>query len=189
MVTYKLQISQFSRSELRSQWRPDQQSNYASCAVWKIRYAHIRIISDDCLLRSMDSDFGGHVTSLREIKSLELFVQMLNKATGDFTTSFLHFPCSPLPSGTWRTRCRPVHSLMLSSHLVLCLPCLLHSFTVPYKVVLARPDERETCPCHCSLRLFTMVRRSHLGPVASKIEWKFTLKTENIFRHTLFCYY
>ena len=22
--------------------------------------------------------------------------------TDDFTTSFLHFPCSPLPSGTWR---------------------------------------------------------------------------------------
>ena len=21
----------------------------------------------------------------------------------DFATSFLHFPCSPLPSGTWRT--------------------------------------------------------------------------------------
>ena len=23
--------------------------------------------------------------------------------TDDFATSFLHFPCSPLPSGTWRT--------------------------------------------------------------------------------------
>ena len=39
---------------------------------------------------------------------------------------------------------RPVHSLMLSSHLFLCLPCLLPPFTVPCKMVLARPDERET---------------------------------------------
>ena len=32
---------------------------------------------------------------------------------------------------------------MLSSHLFLCLPCLLPPFTVPSKVDLARPDERE----------------------------------------------
>ena len=61
------------------------------------------------------------------------------------------FPCSPLPS---------VHSRMLSSHLFLCLPCLLHPFTVPCKMVLARPDEQETWPYHCSLHLFTMVRSS-----------------------------
>ena len=30
----------------------------------------------------------------------------------------------------------------------------------------ARPDERETCPYHCSLRLFTMARRSSCGPIA-----------------------
>ena len=39
---------------------------------------------------------------------------------------------------------RPIHSLMFSSHLFLCLPCLLPPFTVPCKVVLARPDEQET---------------------------------------------
>ena len=38
---------------------------------------------------------------------------------------------------------RPVHSLMLSS-LLLSLPCLLPPFTVPCKMVLARPDERES---------------------------------------------
>ena len=31
---------------------------------------------------------------------------------------------------------RPVHSLMLSSHLFLCLPCLLPPFTVPCKIVI-----------------------------------------------------
>ena len=39
---------------------------------------------------------------------------------------------------------RPVHSLMLSFHPFLYLPCLLLPFTVPCKMVLARPDERET---------------------------------------------
>ena len=39
---------------------------------------------------------------------------------------------------------RPVHSLMLSSHFFLCLPCLLPPFAVPCKMVLARPNERET---------------------------------------------
>ena len=76
------------------------------------------------------------------------------------------FPCSPLSSGTWRT---PVHSLMLSSDLFLCLPCLVPPFTVPCKIVLARPDERETWPCHCSLRLFTMVKRSSCGTIGCRI--------------------
>ena len=57
----------------------------------------------------------------------------------DFATSFLLFPYSPLALHSG-----PVHSLMLFSHLFLCLHCLLPPFTVPCKMVLARPDERET---------------------------------------------
>ena len=49
---------------------------------------------------------------------------------------------------------RPVHSLILSSHLFFCLPCLLPPFTVPSTMVLARPDEQT------SLHLFMMVRSS-----------------------------
>ena len=63
--------------------------------------------------------------------------------TDDFTTNFLHFPL--LSAAFWdMANSRPVHSLMLSSHLFLCLPCLLPPFTVPCKMVFARPDERET---------------------------------------------
>ena len=40
--------------------------------------------------------------------------------TDDFTTSFLHFPCSSLPSGTWRNSGLSI-SLTLSSQLFLCL--------------------------------------------------------------------
>ena len=85
--------------------------------------------------------------------------------TDHFTTSFLHFPlfCTAL----WDSaNSRPVHSLMLSSHLFFCLPRLLPPLTVPCKMVFARPDEWETCPYHCSLRLFTMSSRSPCDPIA-----------------------
>ena len=59
---------------------------------------------------------------------------------------------------------RPVHWCCVPTSF--CLPCLLPPFTVPYKVVLARPDERKTCPYQCGLRLFTMVRRLSCGPIA-----------------------
>ena len=63
--------------------------------------------------------------------------------TDDFATSFLHF--SLLSTALWDlANSKPVHSVMLSSHLFLCLPCLLPPFTVPCKMVLARPNERET---------------------------------------------
>ena len=51
---------------------------------------------------------------------------------------------------------RPVHSLTLSSYLFFCLPCLLSPFTVPCNMVLARSDDRQTCPYNCSLPLFTV---------------------------------
>ena len=41
---------------------------------------------------------------------------------------------------------RPIYSLMLSSKLFFCLPCLLPHFTVPCKTVWAQPKERETYP-------------------------------------------
>ena len=99
--------------------------------------------------------------------------QFLNRegrwgTTDDFATSFLHF--SLFSTALWDLpNSRPVHSLMLSSHLFLCLPCLLPPFTVPCKMVLARLDGRETCPFHCSLRLFTLIRRSSCGPFACSI--------------------
>ena len=101
--------------------------------------------------------------------------------TDDFATSFLHFSLFStafldLPNS------RPVHSLMLSSHLFLCLPCLLPPFTVPCKMVLARPDERETLPYHCSLHLFMIVRRYLCGPIACWIlAWTSSLVTWSLY--------
>ena len=77
--------------------------------------------------------------------------------TDDFTTNFLHLSLFSTALSDLANS-RPVHSLMLSSHLLICLSCLLSPFTLPCKMVLTRPDKRETCPYHCSLRLFTMIR-------------------------------
>ena len=106
-------------------------------------------------------------TADRTLKKSHLHTRCLNlhlslnlegrlNTTYDFTTSFLHFSLF-LTALSDMANSKPFHSLMLSSHLLLCLPCLLH-FTVPCKMVLARSDERETCPYHFSLRLFTIVR-------------------------------
>ena len=54
----------------------------------------------------------------------------------------------------------PVHSLMLSFHLLFCLPLLLAPFTVPCRIVFAMPEDLEMWPYHLSFRFFTMVRRS-----------------------------
>ena len=86
--------------------------------------------------------------------------------TDDFTTSFLHFPCSPLPSGTWRTPGLSIPSCCFPPLSLSAVSSPPPPFTVPCKIVLVRPDEQDTCPYHCSLRLFTMVRRSSCGPIA-----------------------
>ena len=45
----------------------------------------------------------------------------------------------------------PVHSLILSSHLFFCLPLFLSPFTVPCRIVFAKPEDLETWPNHdCS---------------------------------------
>ena len=58
--------------------------------------------------------------------------------TDNFATGFLHF--SLFSTALWDlANSRSVRSLMLSTHLFLCLPCLLPHFTVLCKMVLARP--------------------------------------------------
>ena len=90
--------------------------------------------------------------------------------TDCFTISFLHFS---LYSTALKdlANSRPVNSLMLSSHLCFCLPCLLY-FTLSLclaRCFLTKPDERETCPYHFSFRLFMMDRRSSCNPIACSV--------------------
>ena len=131
-----------------------QNKNWSHSTLWRVDSCEHRVIP-------LNQWKGG------ENLSSHLFLNHQGHwgTTDDFATSFLHF--SLFSTAFWDlANYRPVHSLMLSSHLFLCLPCLLLPFTEPCKMALARPDERETCPYHCSLRLFTMARRSSSGPIA-----------------------
>ena len=60
----------------------------------------------------------------------------------------------------------PVHSLMLSSRFFFCLPLFLFPFTVPCRIVFAKPEDLETWQNHLSFRLLTRVRSSYFPMVA-----------------------
>ena len=60
----------------------------------------------------------------------------------------------------------PVHSLMLSCHLFLCLSLLLAPGTVPFRIVFAMPEDLEMWPYHLSFRFLTMIRRLSCTPIA-----------------------
>ena len=62
----------------------------------------------------------------------------------------------------------PVHSLILSSLLFFCLP-LLFPFTVPCRVVFAKPEDLETWPNHVSVRFLTKIRSSSYSPMTAWI--------------------
>ena len=84
--------------------------------------------------------------------------------TDYFATSFLHFSVLRCPLGLGELQACLVPDVVFHFFFFF-LTCLLPPFTVPCKAVLARPDERGTCPCHCSLRPFT-IARSSCGPIA-----------------------
>ena len=76
----------------------------------------------------------------------------------------------------------PVHSLILSSHLFFCLPLFLFPFTVPCRIVFARPEDLETWPNHLSFRFLTRVRSLSYSPMAV---WIF-LRTSSLVTWSLY---
>ena len=63
----------------------------------------------------------------------------------------------------------PVHSLILSPHLFFCLPLFLFPFTVPCRIVFAKPEDLELWPNYLGVRFLTSVRSSSHSPVAAWI--------------------
>ena len=85
----------------------------------------------------------------------------------DFATSFLHF--SLFSTVLWDLKnSRPVHSLMLSSYLFLCLPCLHPPFTVPCKTMLPR---RKSVPCQDPAGNRTTRRPDHCKETQTAVVW------------------
>ena len=63
----------------------------------------------------------------------------------------------------------PVHSLILSTHLFFCLPLFLFLFTVPCRIVFAKPEDLETWPNYLSFHFLARVRSSSYSPKAAGI--------------------
>ena len=61
----------------------------------------------------------------------------------------------------------PVHSLILYSNLFFCLPLFLFPFTMPYRIVSAKPEDLEMWPNHLSFRFLTRVKSSSYSPMAA----------------------
>ena len=76
----------------------------------------------------------------------------------------------------------PVHFLILSSHRFFCLPLFRFPFTVPCRIVFARPEDLETWPNHLSFRFLTRVRSSSYSPMAV---WIF-LRTSSLVTWSLY---
>ena len=76
----------------------------------------------------------------------------------------------------------PVNSLILSSHLFFCLPLFLFPFTVPCRIVFAKPEDLETWPNHLSFRFLTRVRSLSYSPMAA---WIF-LQTSSLVTWSLY---
>ena len=76
----------------------------------------------------------------------------------------------------------PVHSLILSSHLFFCLPLFLFPFTVPCRIVFAKPEDLEAWPNHLSFRFLTRVRSLSYSPMAA---WIF-LQTSSLVTWSLY---
>ena len=57
-----------------------------------------------------------------------------------------------------------VHSLMLSSQLLVCLPLFLPPASVPWRTVFGKVSWRAIWPNQASFLLFMMVRRASCGP-------------------------
>ena len=78
----------------------------------------------------------------------------------------------------------PVHSLILSSHLFFCLSPFLFPFTVPCRIVFAKPEDLETWPNHLSFRFLTRVRSSSYSPIIMAA-WIF-LRTSSLVTWSLY---
>ena len=78
------------------------------------------------------------------------------------------------------TKSIPVHSLILSSHLFFCLPLFLFPFTVPCRIVFAKPVDLETN--YLSFCFLTRVRSSSYSPMAA---WIF-LRTSSLVTWSLY---
>ena len=128
----------------------------------------------DLLGRTLYSDYnntGGlkfwftvkHNTSCLSILFYPITLEGRRGTTDEFATTPFHLDLFSAAL-VELAKSIPVHSLILSSHLFFCLPLFLFPFTVPCRIVFAKPEDLETWPNHLSFRFLTRVRSSSYSP-------------------------
>ena len=118
------------------------------------------LFNDNCMSRSSEA-VQGFISS-----HLSPLTLKIGRGTTDDVATIPFHPS--MSSAALRESPNPisVDSLMLSSHLFFCLPLLLAPFTVPCRIVFAKPQDLEMWPYYLSFRFFTIVRRSSYTPIA-----------------------
>ena len=81
--------------------------------------------------------------------------------------SFFTFPLFSCPGCAGKVHC--CLFFILSSNVFFCLPLFLLPFTVPCRIVFAKPEDLETRPNYIYFSFLTMVRRTSYSPTAAWI--------------------
>ena len=134
---------------------------FATAFMWHIYYRCFNLALDSyiCLTKWL-------VAVPRNKKNIEIIISILfypitlggrRGTTDEFATIPFHLGLFSAAL-VELAKSIPVHSLILSSHLFFCLPLFLFPFTVPCRIVFAKPEDLETWPNHLSFRFLTRVR-------------------------------
>ena len=80
---------------------------------------------------------------------------------------FPSWPVFSCPSWAGKVHSCPLFDIVFPPFF--CLPLFLFPFTVPCRIVFAKPEDLETWPNHLSFRFLTRVRSSSYSPMAALI--------------------
>ena len=144
--------------------------------------------SNSCILRSRVSIAVGRELIYRKLVQAPpysiLFYPITLEGHRGTTDECATIPFHDLFSAALVKLAKPiiVHSLILSSHLFFCLPLFLVPFTVPCRIVFAKPEDIETWPNHLSFRFLTRVRSLSYSSMAA---WIF-LRTSSLVTWSLY---
>ena len=100
--------------------------------------------------------FASRLDVFKAVKPISVISHNLGSTTDELATSpfnFVLFSAAQVELAKFI----PVRSLILSSHLFFCLPFVLFPFTVPCRIVFAKPEDLETWPNHLSFHFLIRI--------------------------------
>ena len=129
-----------------------------------------KILKRKCLLAKIQENINFATWGRGRFNHFEVFIKGDGRlgTTDEFATTPFHLVLFTAALAELM-KSSPVHSLILSSHLFFCPPLLLFPFTVPCKIVFAKPEDLETWPNHFSFCFMTTVRSSSYSTMVAWI--------------------